>query len=265
MKNTLLIFAFAFIFSFGCYAQKKQNDFEHRDAFKINITSPVASLYSAQYEKSLTRGISFLVTGFYRPEKLIPFGTQLDNIAKNRGLGLTGVDFQYIFVNEAAIGVKGASPELRFYMGKSKNRPFFSVFGQYEAFTMNVPASLNINYQGRDIDVKAPIDFKINTLSGGVLVGKQFRLGKRLGADIVLIGPHFGKAKRVDATVAQGLLKMLTDAERDIMKERIIERFKLDETYYDAAVTSESATLKAKRQVPYFGLRGAGINLSYYF
>lgn len=265
MKHLILGFVLFFAVSRNTFAQKKQFAYDHRDALKVNLVSPLVSLYSAQYEKNLTRGVSFLLTGFYRPQKNIPFGTQLDNVAKNRGLGITGVDFQYIYVDKAQIGVKGISPELRFYLGKSKNRAFVSIFGQYEAYNMNVPASLLVNYRGQDNEVESPIDFVINTLSGGALIGKQFRFGERFGVDIVLIGAHFGKANRVDATVNQGLLAMLSEDEKAVLKQRIVERFKLDETYYDTAVGSDKATVTAKRQVPYFGIRGAGVNLSYYF
>jgi hypothetical protein len=49
------------------------------------------------------------------------------------------------------------------------------------------------------------------------------------------------------------------------MRQGVIERFKLDESYFNVGVFGQEATVNAKQKVPYFGLRGLGINLGYSF
>ena len=166
---------------------------QYKNSIKFNVAGPLSQLYSAQYERKIGNHFSFNNTFFYRQKSLIPLGVQVDTLAKRHGVGITGIKFQYIFMNEARLGVKGYSPELRYYIGKKKNRAFVSIIGQYEDFDMSVPASLAILYKGLVVDAKVPVNFTFNTLSGGLLVGKQFQFN-RIGLDLVIIGPHFGTA-----------------------------------------------------------------------
>jgi hypothetical protein len=236
------------------------------NSLKVNLASAGFQLYSVQYERMLGSNFSFNNTFFYRPLKSIPFGTTADKVAKKHGLGVTGVDFEYIFVDLAEMGVKGYSPELRYYFGKKKKRAFIGFFGQFEDFDAKIPASLEVQYDGQTVELsKVPIAFDIRTISGGILVGKQFNLGRRLSLDVVLIGPHLGKGQKVYATVEQSLLSRLDENEKNYLKGKIIDRFKLNTDYYSVTVGDEKAEINAFQKVPYVGLRGLGFNLGWRF
>lgn len=237
-----------------------------KNSLKVNVAGAAFQLYSVQYERMLGSNFAFNNTFFYRPVKNIPFGTPADNVAKKHGLGVTGVDFEYIFVNLAQMGVKGYSPELRYYFGQKKNRAFIGFFGQFEDFDAIIPASLEVRYDGQTVELsKVPIAFDIRTLSGGILIGKQFKLGSRLSLDIVLIGPHLGKGQKVYASVEQSLLARLDESEKAYLKDKIIDRFKLNTDYYNVTVGDEKAEINAFKKVPYVGLRGLGFNLGWRF
>ncbi len=237
---------------------------QQKNAIKFNIAGPLTQTYSLQYERMLTKKLSFNNTFFYRQKSLIPLGVQIDTLAKRHGVGLTGIKFKYIFMNEARVGVKGYAPELRYYIGKKKNRPFVALFGQYEDFDMAVPASLVIRYKGQFLDVKTPVNFTFNALSGGLLVGKQWKWN-RMGADLVIIGPHFGKAKAFYAVAQTELLSKLSEDEKVYLKDKIIERFGLSGEYFALDIAGEKAEIKSVKPVPYLGVRGLGVNLSYSF
>ncbi|MCP9747198.1 DUF3575 domain-containing protein [Lacihabitans sp. CS3-21] len=237
---------------------------QQKNAIKFNVAGPLTQTYSLQYERILTKKISFNNTFFYRQKSLIPFGNQVDTLAKRYGVGLTGIKFKYIFMDEAKVGVKGYAPELRFYLGKKKNRPFVALFGQYEDFDMAVPASLSVLYKGLIVDVKTPVNFTFNTLSGGLLIGKQWKWN-RMGLDLVVIGPHFGKAKAFYAVAQTELLSKLSEAEKMYLKDKIIERFGLSGQYFALDIAGEKAEIKSVKPVPYLGIRGLGVNLSYSF
>lgn len=237
---------------------------QQKNAIKFNVAGPLTQTYSLQYERILTKKISFNNTFFYRQKSLIPFGNQVDTLVKRYGVGLTGIKFKYIFMNEAKVGVKGYAPELRFYLGKKKNRPFVALFGQYEDFDMAVPASLSVLYKGLIVDVKTPVNFTFNTLSGGLLIGKQWKWN-RMGLDLVVIGPHFGKAKAFYAVAQTELLSKLSEAEKMYLKDKIIERFGLSGQYFALDIAGEKAEIKSVKPIPYLGIRGLGVNLSYSF
>jgi hypothetical protein len=233
---------------------------QYKNSFKFNLTGAPFNLYSIQYERKLNSNISFNNTFFYRLKSGIPFGEFIDKVAKERGVGLTGIKFEYIFMNEAHVGVKGYSPELRFYFGKSKHRPFVGVFGMIEDFDMQVPAELLV----KNMEVKVPIDFTFTTLSGGILIGKQFQWD-RIGLDIVIIGPHLGVANDFMAFGRNSAIQNLSDHDKNEVKEQVKQRFGLRDKYFTMDITDESAEIKSIRSVPYFGIRGVGLNLSYSF
>ncbi|MGR3809974.1 DUF3575 domain-containing protein [Jiulongibacter sp. NS-SX5] len=252
---------FFFCFPVFVYAQ----DFPG-NSLKVNVASAPFQLYSLQYERMLGNHFSFNNTFFYRPVKSIPFGTQADQIAKKHGLGVTGVDFEYIFVDLAEMGVKGYSPELRYYFGEKKNRAFIGLFGQYDDFDAKIPASLEVRYDGNTVELsKVPITFDIVSLSGGILIGKQFNFGERITLDVVLIGPHIGKAQSVYAVVEQSLLSELDESEKNYLKGKIIDRFKLNTDYYDVTIGDTKAEINANQKVKYAGLRGLGFNFGFRF
>lgn len=233
---------------------------QYKNSFKFNLAGVPLNLYSVQYERKLTPKIAFNNTFFFRPKSLIPFGTAIDNFATKHGVGLTGIKFEYIFMNEAQLGVKGYSPELRFYLGNSKHKPFIGIFGMYEDFDMQVPAALIV----RETEVKVPINFTFNTFSGGILIGKQFQW-KRIGLDVVIIGPHLGVANDFVAFGTNPLIQNLSEQDKYEVKERVKERFGLRDKYFNMEITDQSAEIKSVRSVPYFGIRGVGFNLSYSF
>ncbi|AWV98791.1 DUF3575 domain-containing protein [Arcticibacterium luteifluviistationis] len=241
-----------------------QSDF--KNSIKVNATGLATGIIAVQYERALGSNFSFNNSFIYRPEKSIPFGNEFDKLAKKHGLGITGVDFEYVFVNLAKIGVKSYSPELKYYFGDKRNRFFVSVFGQFEDFDALVPASLEAQYDGTVYTLdKVPINFDVKAISGGIMVGKQFKLGNRFVLDFVLIGPHFGAARTVYAKVETSILSRLEENDRRYLEDKIIDRFKLSESYFDVTVDEEKAEINAFKNVPYLGIRGFAFNLGMFF
>lgn len=249
--------AFLLLFSIFVSAQD-------RNTVKFNLLSPASKIWTVQYEFQINERLSFNNTLFYRNKSSIPFSEQIDKLAKSRGLGITGVDFTYIFIDKAQIGIKGYSPELRYYFKSEKNPWFVGAFAQFESFDMTVPASFLVRYDDFFGNVELPVVFDISTVSGGLLIGKKF-VFNRVTLDLVIVGPHIGKASKVDAQIDEPLLNRLSDDDQEFLRQGVIERFKLDENYYNVGVLGEQARINAKQKVPYFGIRGLGINLGYTF
>ena len=257
MRKFLIL---SFFIPFTLSAQK-----DFKNSLKVNAAGIATGIISVQYEHMLSSNFSFNNTFFYRSESKIPLGLQFDQLAKKYSLGLTGVDFEYIYVNEAQIGVKGYSPELRYYFGRKKNRFFVSLFGQYENFNALIPASLEARYNQTIVPIKVPVAFDIRTISGGILIGKQFKFVNRISLDVVIIGPHFGKANTVYAKVETSILSRFNEGDKLYLKEKIISRFRLSESYFDVTVDNDKAEINAFKSIPYLGIRGFGLNLGISF
>lgn len=252
-----------FLFAFPLFISAQS---DYKNSLKVNASGLVTGIISVNYERALSSNLSFSNSFIYRPQKSIPFGEQFDKLAKKHGVGITGVDFEYIFVNLAQIGVKSYSPELKYYFGNKRNRFFVSVFGQYEDFDALVPASLEARYDGTVYTLdKVPISFDIKTISGGLMLGKQFKLGDRFVLDFILVGPHFGGTQNLYAKVETSILSRLDESDRTYLENKIIDRFKLSETYFDVTVGEERAEITAIKSVPYLGVRGFVFNLGVFF
>ena len=233
---------------------------QYNNAIRVNVAGLPVNLYSVQLEHTFGNFIAFNNTIFYRPKLKVPFGKGIDKIAKNEGVGLTGIKFQYIFMDEAQLGMKGYSPELKFYLKKEGHRPFISLFGIYDQFDMQVPTLIFV----KGFDVKVPVNFKFETLSGGILFGYQFQWN-RVGLDLVIGGPHIGKGRKFYAEGHNPAIKGLSEEEKQDVKDGILNRFGLSDKYFKLEITDESAEIKSIRPIPYIGLRGLGLNFSYRF
>lgn len=254
---TLRIIALFLFLSFSGFSQ-------YKNSIKTNLAAAATQIYTLQYERTLNSNWSINATLFYRPKNDILFGDLIDDIAKEHGVGVTGIKFEYIFMDEAKIGVKGVSPELRYYIGKKKNRAFIGLFGMYEDFDMQVPAEFEIPKDGYNVIAKIPVNFTFQSLSGGVLIGTQFKWD-RVGLDIVFAGPHFGQARDFYAAGTNSNLENLTESEKEQLRSNVKERFGLTDKYFEFTIGEGSAEIKSVKNIPYFGIRGFGFNLSYNF
>jgi hypothetical protein len=61
------------------------------------------------------------------------------------------------------------------------------------------------------------------------------------------------------------LLSKLSENERVYLKDKITERFGLSGEYFSLDIEGEIAEIKSIKSVPYIGIRGFGVNLSYSF
>lgn len=245
------------------YAQPEKQP--RRSYLKFNVISPKWNIYGFNYEYKLSRNVSFVLNASTRPMKAIPYGKQLDSLAKNGKVGVSGVDFKNIYINEAQVSFLTVAPEIRVYFGRQKSKPYFGVFYQFEKINTNVPASLEVSYKNQIFLMKVPIGFDIRTSGGGIVFGKLFHLGKNFVADVTLFTPHLGGAYKVHASVQNPFLSGLNDSEKTFLKNKIIERFSLDSRYYNVTVNNQEASIKNVVKVPYWGYRGLNISFGYHF
>src|SRR5438128_11750129 len=103
IKSYLL--ALCIIISLSSYAQKLDN------TIKVNVSSLALKNFSFQYERGITRHISFALGVRVMPKGDIPFKTTLEDAIVN-----TNFDFNKLQMGNVAI-----TPEVRFYAGLGRN------------------------------------------------------------------------------------------------------------------------------------------------
>lgn len=217
---------------------------------KLNLTSIALNNYSFQYERVLTKSISFAIGYRFMPESNIPFKSQL--------LSEVGDDETSEFIlNNSKISNMAITPEIRFYLGKGHGRGFY--IAPYYRYTKFKTDQFYFEYtddQGDDQNFKLTGD--ISSHSGGVMFGAQWELGKYICLDWWILGGHFGTSKGELSGISSTPLSPTEQAEI----HDILEDFEIPLVDTEVSVNSNKATMKLDG--PWAGIR-AGVSLGIKF
>ena len=221
MKKALKILVLALV-SVSAYAQD-----ERQKVLKINLSAAAMGAATVQYERVLGKHFSLALGAGYRPKSLFPYAKDLEkyiNIADDR---IDYISFDNVRKADSRVGMYHITPEVRFYFGK-KSAPigtYLAVFGKYNDFRGDVPVFVDTEYRNLPVRLELPVDTEVRTTSIGLMLGRQFRLGKRCTFDWYVVGGHWGKAK-VHGESNQNLEGFDEDF-RTRLRNRIIETFKI--------------------------------------
>lgn len=245
--KTIYPILFSFVFSSPVFAQKqgKETERQKNNIVKLNLSALVFKNISVQYERKVAKSISVAANVHYIPFGKLPF---LSSIQK-------AIDDPNVPVDQFKLGGFGFTPEIRFYVGrKGALRGFYiAPFANYTKYKTGLP----INYSAKT----GIFTGNITSLTGGLLLGAQFKLGKSLYLDWWIIGPNYGSAKGgLNLTTTLSAMEQ-TELRNEIEALKADAPFdKLIESY---TVSSTGAFINAKG--PWAGLRGLGINLGIRF
>lgn len=206
MKKILTVLLLVFI-SNSLLAQK-ENDSTHlkKNIVKLNLFALGLKNISVQYERVLSRKISLGLGIRYMPDGSLPFKSTFKNLideedTKNQ-------------VDNITLGNFAITPEFRFYTGK-KGAPrgfYIAPFVRFARYTTKLPFSYD------DGGIKKTIDLSgsLSTVTGGILFGKQWQLGKYVSLDWWIFGPQYGTSNgKIDGK------KTLTPSEQSSLREEL--------------------------------------------
>ena len=256
MKN-LFKLIFALIFMLNANAQDLatsdtivQTEDYPKNFIKTNITSIALNNYSFQYERVLTKSISFAISYRFMPESNIPF--------KKKLLSEVGDDEASEFIlNNSKISNMAITPEIRFYLGKGYGRGFYiAPYYRYAKFKTDQFYIEYVDDQGNDQNFKLTGD--VSSHSGGIMFGAQWTIGKYLCIDWWILGAHYGSSKGQLSGVSSTPLSPTEQSEiRDVLED-----FEIPLVDTEVKVDSNRATMKMDG--PWAGIR-AGISLGIRF
>jgi len=235
---------------------EKKNVFR-KNAVKINLSSIALNNYNFNYERSLTRKIS-LVAGYrYMPV------TSLNSLPATSSI--TDRFFQDDSeigndLRDVTAGNQSITGEIRFYGGKhSGARGFYlSLYGRH--------LNMNVNYlMDYDTETRAyqlPIKSSMKGFGGGLMIGAQWLIAKRVTFDWYILGAHYGNLKG-DANILADLSSMSGQEQTDLQEE-LESLVEFGNTrYISANVNNQGAIGKVKG--PFAGIRGLGFSLGLAF
>ena len=228
------------MFSVSAFSQKLEN------TLKVNVSSLALKNFSFQYERGLTKHVSFALGVRVEPKGNIPLQSLAENVFDKGDFNLDALQ----------MGNTAITPEIRFYLGTGRNRGFYiAPYARYAKFNLTLPVTFTTN-SGQD---QALFDGHVTSFSGGVLFGMQYTFGKVIVLDIWMLGGHYGSSNgNAIFTPSEPLSNDEQQGLRDKLNGISIKPFTFTST-----VSSSGATIATTG--PWVGLRALGINLGVRF
>lgn len=247
MKNLLLILFFALGFTFFANAQS-----DTKNLVKVNLFSLPLKNINVEYERGLTKKISFALGFRYRKDGSIPFSNSVANLLNE------DEDNWDERIRTATLGNYAITPTIRFYLGRGNLKGFYiAPFARYAKYTASLNYAFEVSNDATTSSQDIPLSGSIKTLTGGLLFGSQFSLAKNLSLDWWIFGPQYGNS--------DGLIsgkKQLTNSEQDDLREQLSELDDLPIVKVNYTVDANGAAVNFKG--PWAGIR-AGLCLGFRF
>lgn len=234
-------------------AQTLSEDTLSRDGqsiVKMNVGALLLKTFSFQYEHAIGKKTSLALGFRFMPKSGVPFKSLLNDAVDDDQTEKT--------INTAKTSNFAITPEVRFYLGnKGVFRGFYvAPFAMYAKYNAEGPFEFDIT----QLNTTETMFFKgsVNTITGGVLIGAQWKLSRLVYLDWWIIGPSYGHSsgnlsgqKNLNALEQQELRKQVGNFVDDLPLVKA--------TY---TVDGNGANIDFKG--PWAGVRG-GINVGFRF
>lgn len=238
LKKSLFLKLCIIVFAGSTNVLNAQQSYES-NVVKVNVTAIAFRNFQVQYERMVTPRISVALAGRFMPEGKIP----MIGVAENF------IDNATAFRDLQNLDVKGTSiqPEVRFYLSRSKEgprglylAPYMTISNypvKYKDFVFEVEETVGgVTYQDSKT---ANLDGKVRGISGGLMLGAQWKLGKLLSLDWWIVGASYGSSKgNLNASLDEELSPEWQEALRERLEELEIPRIKMETEVYDRGVRS---------------------------
>lgn len=222
-----------------------------KNILRWNLSSLALGNYHFTYERAISRKISISLSYRFMPTGTIPFKDYFDN-------NLQSGDVKF---NEITVGNSAITPEMRFYFGKGNMKGFYlAPYLRFSTFNATTPIRYT-STSGTGVPLDKTGDFigKVTATSGGIMLGWQFNLSKKLLLDLQIIGAHYGSCNgNLDLISTIPLSPADQTSLQNSLNGIKIEPFNISST-----VNSGGANIKVSG--PWGGIRGANIGIGFRF
>lgn len=186
-----------------------------KNVLKLNIAALALKNVSGQYERVVGNKVSIAATVRYMPTGSLPLKKLLVRMADN-----AEAERQ---MNNLKIGNWAVIPELRFYLSKQGAPNGFYVAPFVSIARYN--ATLMFEYDDAATIKTIPMTGDVSTVTGGVMIGAQWKLTRGLYLDWWMAGPNYGTSdgeligsRKLDARDQQLVREGLSELDPPITK-----------------------------------------------
>ena len=152
---------------------------------KANLSAYALGNFGITYERHIAPHLTASIGINKMPSRNLPF----KNIIQNNFTS-SFIDYGNTTVSNLSI-----TPELRFYILGGMRGFYLAPYFRYTAMDVNVPLKYSSTTTGvSNLDKKTTLEGTITSTSGGLMIGTQHQLFKKVVIDIWIIGAHYGSA-----------------------------------------------------------------------
>lgn len=171
--------------------RSNSSNFEQKNLVKLNAGALLLKTFSVQYERALTQKTSLALGFRATPKSGLPFKSTLESFIDDPE---TWKNVQNLETGSFAI-----TPEFRYYFGQEEFTGFYlAPFARYSRYTAEMPFQYDITDPTTNVVVAQdvmPLTGSMNTFTGGLMIGAQWKLSKQFYFDWWILGPNFGASK----------------------------------------------------------------------
>ncbi|NEU10485.1 DUF3575 domain-containing protein [Flavihumibacter sp. R14] len=155
---------------------------------KVNLLGLPLNNFSFQFERAIGGKTAVGLGIRYMAKSGIPLSGTVE--------GLVDDPEAWNNLQQFKTGNIAFTPEVRFYMGKSVFRGFYvAPFARYSKYSAELPVSFDVGDDaGNTVTQTLPLRGDMTTITGGLLLGAQWKLSKLVYLDWSMLGPQYGKS-----------------------------------------------------------------------
>lgn len=231
-----------------------------KNIIKTNLTSDFISNYNLTYERSIANKFSFSVGVRYMPKSTMPQFVQ-DKVEQL-------VDDKNVNIKDFKMGNFAITPELRLYLSAGKMKGFYiAPYLRYSVFDLQVPVTYSYTSGASTVNASAFFNGKFTAISGGLLLGSQFQIAKKLVLDVWIIGGHYGTSSgTINATDFNPSVPNTPEAKK-AFKDQVesVNGKDYGPFEFKGEVSSDYTTATFTTTGAWAGIRALGLNLGIRF
>lgn len=210
MFFSALVVTLFFCAELPAVAQSKE--YRDRSILKLNLPALALNTYQLQSEYLLHRKFSLVLSVRYMPSGKIPYSGKLASLIDE----ISKAD-----LSNASLDNYAVSPEIRYYLGRNgMGRGFYlaSFFriARYRGSYADLSIDFELDIENGSYQRAVTIDGKLNSLTAGIYVGKQWRFARKFYLDWWIVGGSYGRGNGFFSADLP-----LDEAEQELIREEL--------------------------------------------
>jgi hypothetical protein len=186
-----------------------------KNMVKLNLPALALKNISLQYERKVAKKVTIAGTFRYMPTGSIPLKSTFKDLADD-----PDTERQ---LDNLRVGNFAFMPEARFYLSrKGAFRGFYlGLYGNIARYNADIP----LEYDDAGTTKTIPMSGHLTAITGGLMIGSQFKLGGPVYLDLWILGPGYGTSngtltgkQTMDASEQQSLRDELDDLDIPLTK-----------------------------------------------